>query len=99
MSEVIPPAVSRPEQWTDEEDDAPAQSWPAQAQESEAATSWRDRMDTAEYANLVPPPEPALEAYDDAEPPAVDEDAGVELPPVDPESGEDAGPPRGFDWG
>jgi hypothetical protein len=63
--------------------------------------SWRDRMDTAEYANLIPPslpePEPEPESRDVAEEPA--DDDSIELPPVDPESGEDAGSPRGFDWG
>jgi F0F1-type ATP synthase membrane subunit b/b' len=101
LSEVIPPAVSQPEQWADDEDDAPAQSWPATAPEPEVATSWRDRMDTAEYANLIPPPppEPELELPEEPEPQPVDHDASVELPPVDPETGEDAGPARGFDWG
>lgn len=77
-----------------EQHDEPA--WPS-PEPDVAPMSWRDRMDTAEYANLIPPsldpePEPGV-----AEEPA--DDDSIELPPVDPESGEDAGPPRGFDWG
>jgi cell division initiation protein len=101
LSEVIPAAVSQPQQWVDEANDVPAQSWPESAPAPEAATSWRDRMDTAEYANLIPVAEPEPEpnlAADDAELP-VDDESSVELPPVDPESGEDRGPARGFDWG
>lgn len=73
-------------------------AWPSPEPES-APTSWRDRMDTAEYANLIPPspPEPEPEPQDVAEEPA--DDDSIELPPVDPETGEDAGTPRGFDWG
>lgn len=85
-------------QWADDEPAEPA--WPSPEPES-GPTSWRDRMDTAEYANLIPPsfpaPEPEPEPQDVAEEPA--DDDSIELPPVDPESGEDAGSPRGFDWG
>jgi hypothetical protein len=101
LAEVVPPAVTQPEQWVDQEDEAPAQSWPAPAPAPETPTSWRDRMDTAEYANLIPvaEPEPAFEVVaEDGELP-LDDEPGVELPPVDPESGEDRGPARGFDWG
>ena len=78
-----------------EPEDEPA--WPSPEPEA-APLSWRDRMDTAEYANLIPPsldPEPEPEPV--AEEPA--DDDSIELPPVDPETGDDAGSPRGFDWG
>lgn len=73
-----------------------AEDEPAWPEPESAPTSWRDRMDTAEYANLIPPsvdPEPEPVAEEPAD------DDSIELPPVDPESGEDAGSPRGFDWG
>lgn len=67
-------------------------------------TSWRDRMDTAEYAALVPPPvsEPEPAPAPDEEPLTRDDPANeesIELPPVEPETGEDTASPRGFDWG
>lgn len=85
-------------QWRAEEPAEPA--WPSPEPES-PPMSWRDRMDTAEYANLIPSslpePDPEPEPQVVAEEPA--DDDSIELPPIDPESGEDAGSPRGFDWG
>jgi cell division initiation protein len=91
--ETEPAQEAEPEQsWASEEPEQPA--WPAA--ETDAPSSWRDRMDTAEYARFIPP------AQATPEEPAGENggDENVELPPVDPETGEDAGsPPRGFDWG
>jgi len=97
IAHETPSQPSEP-QWAEDEPAEPA--WPTPEPES-APLSWRDRMDTAEYANLIPPslpePEPEPESHDVAEEPS--DDDSIELPPVDPETGEDAGSPRGFDWG
>lgn len=96
MTTDPPPAQPEP-QWAGD-DEPMEQAWPSPEPEA-PPTSWRDRMDTAEYANLIPPsfPEPEPQSEDAVEEPA--DDDSIELPPVDPESGEDAGSPRGFDWG